>query len=466
MKTYRLWLEQDKEFPRFRRLRFEKVEVPLVKLLREGIHPCDVRRWTYQENNRDLIDKMFSLINKGDFDLPEIAELGYCEDLYSCTCYYYGPENSEFEKNLAHTAKSIYFVEKFSYQELLEMAKNRLKEKWNQETVYELLRRCYYDFNSLREFLKSKDKTVKLSGYADIKNYNLARILKLDDFYGKEAALISEGMPRANFRLPSFIKAVTTEEGYFSLVDEIKDFEISWDAKIESEDSRRTEIVYKCFKKDGVARFEPVLSAKAENRQLAQEFARRWRKDKGKYCFSVELEKVEGILENSECRISFPSLNYKEPGILSPASAEFKEKSTVCFRVGDVITLQRTRGDIQKILRNHCRKVSGRKDELAQRLVQLAKDIYLEKEEELRDFFGKQKFIKVTTGWHPLGSDFPLLQGLDIRNLILTMYALNHLRGGVVLEADYENDTYQVEDLARALMEARVDLRGVFLKVE
>ena len=39
MKTYRLWLEPDPTFPRFKRLAFDQVEVPIADVLVKGIHP-------------------------------------------------------------------------------------------------------------------------------------------------------------------------------------------------------------------------------------------------------------------------------------------------------------------------------------------------------------------------------------------------------------------------------------------
>jgi hypothetical protein len=45
------------------------------------------------------------------------------------------------------------------------------------------------------------------------------------------------------------------------------------------------------------------------------------------------------------------------------------------------------------------------------------------------------------------------------------MYVLKHLRGNAILEADHENDTYDLEDLALALVNGRTSLTGAFLPV-
>ena len=39
METFRLWFEEDREIPRFKRLAFEKVTVSIADVLKKGIHP-------------------------------------------------------------------------------------------------------------------------------------------------------------------------------------------------------------------------------------------------------------------------------------------------------------------------------------------------------------------------------------------------------------------------------------------
>jgi len=77
----------------------------------------------------------------------------------------------------------------------------------------------------------------------------------------------------------------------------------------------------------------------------------------------------------------------------------------------------------------------------------------------------ERKFIRIPCS-RGHEEEFPLLTGLDVRNLILTMYAVKHLRGNTILEKDYENETYPIKDLARALVARRLTLEGSFLRVE
>jgi hypothetical protein len=49
---------------------------------------------------------------------------------------------------------------------------------------------------------------------------------------------------------------------------------------------------------------------------------------------------------------------------------------------------------------------------------------------------------------------------------ILAMYIIKHLRGNAILDARHENDTYDLEDLARALLQGEVNVTGNFVAVE
>ena len=50
-----------------------------------------------------------------------------------------------------------------------------------------LAERAYPGFQELRQFLKVKDKTIKLSGYGDVDQYDLGQVLSLDDFEGRSS---------------------------------------------------------------------------------------------------------------------------------------------------------------------------------------------------------------------------------------------------------------------------------------
>jgi hypothetical protein len=50
--------------------------------------------------------------------------------------------------------------------------------------------------------------------------------------------------------------------------------------------------------------------------------------------------------------------------------------------------------------------------------------------------------------------------------MLLAMYAVKHVRGNTILEASHVNDTFELEDLARALIGGNVSVNGVFLRIE
>ena len=54
---------------------------------------------------------------------------------------------------------------------------------------------------------------------------------------------------------------------------------------------------------------------------------------------------------------------------------------------------------------------------------------------------------------------------MHLRNLLLTIYLITHLRGNAVLDADRENDAYTKGELALALITGQLALTGTSLQV-
>jgi hypothetical protein len=75
------------------------------------------------------------------------------------------------------------------------------------------------------------------------------------------------------------------------------------------------------------------------------------------------------------------------------------------------------------------------------------------------------RFIRINTV-PPKSGRLPLLEDVpSLRNLLLTMYVIKHLRGGAILDASHENNTYTGEQLALALLVGKTGLSGAFLRV-
>jgi hypothetical protein len=101
-----------------------------------------------------------------------------------------------------------------------------------------------------------------------------------------------------------------------------------------------------------------------------------------------------------------------------------------------------------------------------EKLAQLAARIYEKHVPQLDEYFRANRFIRVQCS--PPGDPraFPLLEGLDLRNMILTMYMVKHLRGNTILEAGHNNDTFDLLSLARSLIKKEVSVDGSFMRVE
>ena len=230
-------------------------------------------------------------------------------------------------------------------------------------------------------------------------------------------------------------------------------------------ESESSQIVYNCCREGGKVRLIPDLDKKGKKRLVARQIAKAYREDRGSYCFTVSLSTLEKMVDEPSCKITFPTLNYKDPQPAPVSLAEFRERGIETYSVGRFVTEAATVESIQEILRKYKRKVTGRKEELVERLIELTVEIYRETKTELDTYFSERKFLKIPHS-RSHEEEFPLLTGLGLRNLILTMYCLKHLRGNTILEKDYENETYPIRDLARALVTKRLTLEGSFLKVE
>jgi hypothetical protein len=62
---------------------------------------------------------------------------------------------------------------------------------------------------------------------------------------------------------------------------------------------------------------------------------------------------------------------------------------------------------------------------------------------------------------------FPVIENdPSLRNLMVAMYVVKHLRGNAILDASHENNTYTEEQLALALVSGKVVVPGAFLRAD
>ena len=368
-----------------------------------------------------------------------------------------------FERLLADIRDHLYFVDGLGYLQLVAIAKRTLAANWNHQTVYNLLSRVYSDFNSLRDFLKGKSKQIKLSGYNDINSYDLSQILTLEDFQDEESVLISQALPITNFRPASVLAQIADDQGKLKLTDSISHFQMRSDGYRNIAYSES--IIYTCTRKGESIRMLPSLVPRHAIREQARQIAERWRNDKGRYCFTTDIETAEMMIEKGNFQIGFPNLNYLAPKEAGVANAAFTEHRVHTYSIGGFIRANASGEMIKEMLKNHDVAMTGRKEELLEKLAKLAAKVYREKEPELDNYFNQNHYINTTAGLsesHP----FNVINDCDLKEFILAMYTTKHLRGNTVLEASHDNDTYDLVSLATALIKGEVTATGAYLNVE
>ena len=455
MKTMRLWLARDPDMSAVQRLCYAWTEVPLRQALLAGIHP-----WQGAHSHPTLQRGFTERLNGDGLKLGELAERGYCLDIHADAGGYPYEGSSPLERLLVQVGERVRFVgDGFVYQQLLQMAKERLSQRWTHGTVWQLLSQMGLDFNGLRRFLKDKAPQVKLQGYADVERYDLAELLTLEDFHDQPDLLIRLALPGITFRREAFLASVTADGGYLSLLPEINGFQL----KVSSGGDT---VTYNCRRAGETVRLIPDLKEGTGERALARQTADRWSGGRQRYCFSLNLDDLCATVVGRGADIAFPNLNYVEP-VPSPTSqARVCEVRVAQYEVTKPASSHDTAERIRQLLGDYGVSRQGNKAALAQKLATLSARVYGEHEEELDRYFRAHRFIRAGRGGGQQCQTFPVLQGCSLGNMALTMYLLRHLRGDAIVQADYEDDSYDLADLALALLERRVQLAGSFLRVE
>ena len=83
----------------------------------------------------------------------------------------------------------------------------------------------------------------------------------------------------------------------------------------------------------------------------------------------------------------------------------------------------------------------------------------------LSEHFANQKYLRISRTVN--ATLFPFMQDAGpVDRTVLAMYIIKHSRGNTILDANYENDTYELQDLAKALLRGDITLHGNFVAVE
>ncbi len=459
LKTFRFWLEPDRQFAQFKRLAWELVEVSIRDVLTGGVHP-----WSTNSNGTDvhpsLVDAFVEQLNVPAAKVAELASFGYGHDVTAQQGYYYD-KKTRFERTLEYIQKDVCFVEGLTYLQLLDIAKRRLRESWNHRMVRTLAEQACPGFQELRRFLKARDRTMKLSGYGDIDKYDLGQVLTLDDFEGRENLLIAEAIPSLNFRKAALLGQVTDGQGRLRLIPDIRKVTLT----MIPEGSDYVHLIWHVEREGETCWLRPDIGSSGAKRRKAREFAEYWREDKGRLCFGTSLKRLSEMVEQREAVPSFPTLSYAHESRGPAATADVPENRVPAFFIGGFYGHRNNGDTLKDVLREYGVSMTGNKAKLLQKLAKLAAREYAERRSEMDAFFTENRFVRINT--MPANSELlPLLEDTPLLcNLLLTMYAMKHLRGSAILDVAHDNNTYTEEQLALALMAGKVGFAGAFLRV-
>jgi hypothetical protein len=455
LQTFKLWLEPDRDIPQFRRLRWATVSVSIQDVLLNGVHP-----WSGPDKHSTLCEAMLRIVNEEAVRLPDFVQFGYCPDV-SVLSGYAWEKPSRFERVLEAIRGQTYCVDDLSYLELLNIAKTMLRSQWMHSHVREMARAAHPGFQELRQFLKSKNSKIKLSSYENVDQYDLAEVLTLDDFEQRDNLIISHAIPTLNFRRASFLGKVTDDQGRLRLVPEIRHVTLT-ETPLKPD---YVHTVWHVAREGSMWRFRPDIADAKAKRVHIQEFAAQWRTDEGRLCFTTTTERLVEMVERKAVEPSFPSLNYNSAEQGPTAGAVVDSSHVKAFHIGGYARAGTTGDQLKDILRQYEVSMTGNKEQLLQKLATLAATKYRERLPEMDRFFARHRFVRMQSAPSTV-AELPLLEDLTyLRNLVLTMYAVKHLRGDAILEATHENTTYTEDELAHALLIGKVSLTGAFVRV-
>jgi len=461
MKTYKLWFEHDPLIPEFKQLHFAEADVSVKEIIQRGIYPKSMEQDFFSSDSFGLNTFTIEILNDKRMKIPGFTEFGYCENISEVSSYFFGRNN--FEMNAKKIADNICFIDDLDYPALFTLAKRRLTETWSHKVAVNLAQQVYPDFNDLRDFLKKKDKTIKLSGYKDLKKYEIHTIVSLDDFEGHDKTIIACGIQWPNFRKTDFLRKITTSDGYLSLIDGFDRFSL---VISEDENEITFELTCRCRRKDNEVYIMPDIDNDERKRRMAREFAENWSNNTGKLCFTVSLDTIVDMIEKTDIRISFEGIRYTGSNDCHIPYIKANGPILERYVVGKHPTFKSTNEEIKEILQKHGVSMTGKKEKLIDKLAKRSVFLYSELNDTLNNYFIPRKFVKIPRLKDDQEKFFPLLENLDLGQMVLAMYILRHLRGNAILEAIHVNDTYELTDLARALMYGKIEVDGVFVKVE
>jgi len=458
--TYQLELVPDNAVPQFKRLRYHKAQITLADIFQRGIHPQSA---CLQDHERDQTRAYEVILERLNADSAYVASLKAHNigSTLEAANPYYCQSSDPVEWVLRHVAQWAYFVEDITYEQLVEIAVAQLRRKWRHTVAKEMTHAVGRDFNGIRDFLKRKDPSLVLVSYQSLDDYDLSRVVSVDDFLTEDALLIRHGLELQNFRRTDSLGAFTDAQGRLQLVPTINHCVVEWR---QEQDSLTALLTYRCAVTGDQVRWQPDLTPNLAARAVAKQVARKFGRGTGTYCFTCSIPDMELVARNSRFRLRLPGLSYKEAQEVTEATAKLKTESIVCYGENSRLSATNSNEQLKHVLRGFDKPVTGRKEELVKRVAELLAEQYEATEKEMNAFFTRHQFVRL--GAKPREKQpFAVLQGHRLRDTLATLYCLRHMRGNVVLEASHLNQSVKLADLAEAYLNGQVDAGGCFVPV-
>ncbi len=462
IQSYRLRLVADATVPRFQRLEFVLEDVSLADVFHHGVHPHS-HTTGLGHDCWGTTDAIIERMNADDAFVPGLKAhlLGFNIVKPTTPAYWQRKPTVMLDDLLKKLRASVQFVDGISFGELRDIAATHLRETWGHSVARELARGVGSDFAGIRAFLKSIKPDIKLTGYGSLDDYDLGRMLSVDDFLTEDRLLLQHGLELQNFRCAGVLPGLVTDSGYLRLVPRIEDCNVEWRTH---PDNRDATLKYKCLVSGDRVRWLPDLGNSDSQRDYARTLAQRVGRGTGRYCFDSSLSVMEEVLDDLCFRLRFPRLRYGAVVTEWTPAAKLQHSAVPCYMVAKPIDAERTNEHLQETLREFGWKTSGRKEQLVGRIAELLAEEYGRVEHELDEFFARRRFVRLKSG-HLNWQRFPVLSGHGLSSSLLAMYCLRHMRGNTILEASHRNTSVTLTDLAEALLHRRVKLDGAFVEV-
>ena len=453
----KIWLEPDHRIPVFFRLRRERIEVPIKDVLLEGIHPESAMGM-----NGDWCQaaELFAQqINGAGFRYEPLSVHQLNSDILPIRNGQIHDRRTALESTLESVERHVYFADSVFYDHIVKQAGKYLRQHWSRDHAWNLMVGSRSGFTELRTFLKQKHPKLKIGSYDDMNDLDLAGLLSIDDFSVEEQSIVREGLTCHNFRYPDVLAGLTDTQHRLRFLKRIEWFELVVNP---SSAYGHGHVKYTCGLKGNEVHFTPELSHAVEQREFAKKFARRHRATGGEYCFAMPISQVQEILDREQVSLRFPNVRYLQRLKGLQSTARLRKDQIPKFAVS--WRRMETLDQFRDALRAHGWKISGKKSDLVKRTAQLAAERYAEIAPLLCEWFSDRRFVRVPKD-QTFAEPFPLLEDESLKNLLLSMFLLRHLRGNTVVDAGHENQSVQPEDMAEALLTGKAKLSGCFLKV-